>query len=171
MRVQNVLRVLAVALATMTFTLMAIGPWNTGVSKEAKSITPRIAQPTFASHGCQFTLKTAKTAYEPGQSPVVHLTAVNPTGKDATATVWVSLMTAEVTSPLARAMPIPRTAWSKPWCVSLKPGETKTTSLTADVKLGAKQNVTITIGDKEQAIMVKELPVRRGEPLKKAAAK
>jgi hypothetical protein len=171
MRVQNVFGVLAVALATMAFTLVAVGPWNVGVSADAKLIAPRIVQPKFASHGCQFTLKTAKAEYKPGEPPVLDVTAVNTTGKDAEATVWVSLMTTAVPSPLARALPIPRSAWSKSWCVSLKPGETKTTSLTADVKLSAKQNVTITIGDKQQAVMLKELPVRRSEPAKKAAAK
>ena len=60
MRVQNVFGVLGVAVATMVFTLMLLGPWNIGISKEAKSITPRIAQPTFTSHGCEFTLKTGK---------------------------------------------------------------------------------------------------------------
>jgi hypothetical protein len=171
MKVQNVFAVLAVALATMAFTLVAVGPWNVGVSADAKAVSPRIVQPKFASHGCEFTLKTPKATYQPGEPPVIDVTAVNTTGKDAEATVWISLMTTQVPSPLARALPIPRVAWSKSWCVSLKPGETKTTSLTADVKLDAKQNVTITIGDKKQAVMVTELPVRGSKPAKKAAAK
>jgi hypothetical protein len=170
MRVQNVLGVLGVAMATMVFTLMLLGPWNVGISKEAKGITPRIARPTFTSHGCEFTLKTGKPAYKPGESPLVEVTVVNPTSKAVEATVWVSMLSAEVPSRLSRVLTVPRPAWSKPWCVSLKPGETKTTRLTSAVKLAADQDVTITIGDKEQTIMVKELPVRRNEPLKKAAA-
>ena len=57
MKAQNVFGVLGVAGATMAFTLMVLGPWNIGISEEAKSIKPRIVQPKFASHGCEFTLK------------------------------------------------------------------------------------------------------------------
>ena len=170
MRMQNVLGVLSVAGATMAFTLVVLGPWNVGVSKEAKSITPRIVQSTFASHGCEFALKTGKPTYKPGESPVVEVTAVNPTGKAVEATVWVSVQTTDVPSPLSRVMAIPRPAWSKPWSVSLKPGERTTTKLAADVKLAANQIVSITMSDAKRAVMVKELPVRRNELLKKGEA-
>lgn len=171
MRVQNVFGVLGVAAATMTFTLMVLNPWNTGISEEAKGIQPRIAQPKFASHGCEFSLKTGKAEYKAGESPVVEVTAFNPTGKAVEATVWVSMLTGRVPSPMSRTLAIPTVSWSKSLCVSLKPGETKTTSVAADVKLADKQNVTITIGDKKQEVLVEELPVRRSEPVKKGVAK
>jgi hypothetical protein len=176
MRMQNVLGVLGVAGATMAFTLVALGPWNVGVSKEAKSITPTIVQPKFASHGCEFALKTEKPAYKPGESPVVEVTAVNPTGKAIEATVWVGILTTDVPSPMSRVMALPRPTWSKPWSVSLKPGERTTTKLAANVKLAANQVISITISDTKRAVMVKELPVRRNgllkksEPLKKGVA-
>jgi hypothetical protein len=170
MKTQNVLGVLGVAAATMAFTLSVFGPWNTGISEDAKSVQPTILTPKFASHGCEFTLKTAKPAYKPGESPVIDVTAVNPSGKAAETTVWVNVFTAEVPSPLARTLVMPRSAWSKSWCVTLRAGETRTISLASDVKLKAGQNVTITIGDKKQSVLVGELPVRRNEPLKKAAA-
>jgi hypothetical protein len=171
MRVHNVVGVLGVAGATMAFTLMVLGPWRFGISDETKRITPRIMQPKFASHGCDFTLKTGKTEYEVGETPVIEVTAVNPTGKAAEATVWIRLLTAEVPSPFARVMPVPRPSWSKSWSVSLKPGETGKTSLTADVKLAAKQNVMITISDAEREIMVKELPMRGTEHLTKGTTR
>ena len=171
MRVQDVFGVLGVAGATMAFTLVAFGPWNCGVSDDAKGIKPTIVQPKFASQGCEFTVKTGKPEYKPGESPVVDVTAVNPTGKAVEATVWVSVMTTTVRDLLSRTLTAPRPAWSKSWCVSLQPGETKTTQLATGIKLAAKQSVTISIGDKGRAVMVGELPVRRSEPVKKAAAK
>jgi hypothetical protein len=161
MRVQNLLGVLGVAAATMAFTVSLLGPWNLGVSEDAKSIKPTIRQPTFASHGCQFSLKTEKPAYQPGESPVLELTAVNPTGKPVEATVWISVLTTENPLAIARTTPMPQTPWSRPWCVSLKPGETKTTRLASDVKLAANQNVTITIGDAGRKIIAKELPIKK----------
>ena len=168
MRMQNVLEVLGVAVATMAFTLVVLGPWNVGVSKEAKSITPTIVQPKFASHGCEFALKTGKPAYKPGESPVVEVTAVNPTRKPIEATVWVSILTTAVPSPMSRVMAFPRPTWSKSWSVSLKPGERTTTKLAADVKLAANQVVSITMSDTKRAVIVKELPVRRNESTRKS---
>ena len=42
----------------------------------------------------------------------------------------------------------------------MKPGETKTTKLAADVKLAAEQEVSIGISDKKQTVMVEKLSVR-----------
>ena len=171
MKVQNVFGVLGVAAATMAFTLMVFAPWSSGISEEAKSIKPRILQPTFASHGCKFVLKTEKPAYQAGESPAVEVTAANPTDKAVEATVWESILAAEVPSPFSRVLAIPRPTWSKAWSVSLKPGETTTTRLAANVKLTAKQNIMIALSDKERVVMVEELPMRRNTPLMKAAVK
>jgi hypothetical protein len=161
MKRNDVFGVLGVAGATLAFTLSVLGPWNTAASDDAKPIKPRILSPTLASHGCQFTLKTAKATYAAGESPTVELTAFNPTGQTADATVWVTLSATDVPSPLARTLAMLRPVWSKSWCVSLKPGETKTTSLTADAKLGAKQEVTITLRDKQQAVLIGKVPLGR----------
>ena len=72
---------------------------------------------------------------------------------------------------MSRTLAMPRPVWSKPWCVSLKPGETKTTRLAADVKLAANQNVSISMSDKQQTVLVKELPVRRGNAAEKAVSR
>jgi hypothetical protein len=171
MKSQNVLGVLGVAAATMAFTLTVFGPWSTGVSSDAKSIKPRVVQQKFTSHGCQFSLKTEKPEYRAGESPVVELTATNPTDKPVDTKVWVNLLVSDVPSPLSRVLAIPQPKWWNLWHVNLKPGETKTTKLTSDVKLAAKQDVTITMSDKQRTVLVKELPVRRGEPVAKVAAK
>ncbi len=170
MRAKSVFEVAGVAAVTMVFTLVAFGPWNAGISDETRGIKPRILQPHFTSQGCQFGLKTGKPEYQAGESPVIELSAANPAGKAAQATVWVNVLAAEVPSPMLRTLAMPRPVWSKPWCVGLKPGETKTTRLVADVKLAANQNVSISMSDKQQSVLVKELAVRRGTAAKKAVA-
>ena len=96
MRIQSVFEVAGVAAVTMVFTLMGLNPWNAGISDEARGVKPRVLQPHFTSQGCQFGLKTEKTEYQAGQSPVVELTAANPTGKAVEATIWVGILAAEV---------------------------------------------------------------------------
>ncbi len=171
MRVQTVFEVGVVAAATMIFTLSVIGPWNIGVSDESKNIVPRILRPTFPSQGCTFSLKTEKTQYQAGEPLTMELKAVNPTEKAVTATVWIVVSSAKVPSPMSRVMTFPRPTWSKSWSVALTPGETKTAKFVADVKLTADQNISIAMSDKEQTVMVKELPVLRDRAATKDAAR
>lgn len=162
MRGRDVLGVLGVAVATMAFTLVLFGPWSIVASDETPPIKLRIAQPEFTSHGCVFALKTEKPDYQSGESPVVEIEAKNPTDATVEATVWLGLSAADVPSPMARTLAMPRPVWSKPYVVRLNAGETTTAKLDTAVKLAANQNVTITIGDKELAILAGEFPVRNG---------
>jgi hypothetical protein len=168
---QNVLGVLGVAGATMAFALVLFGPWSVGISDDAKCITPKVLSPRFAAHGCEFTVKTGRASYQAGESPTVEVTAANPTDKAVEATAWISIMAGRVPSPLSRTLAMPQPVWKKSWSVSLKPGETKTARFDTDVKLAAKQNVTIMIGDKEQSVFMGTLPLNRVAAPKKAAAK
>ena len=146
----------------MAFTLVLFGPWSIVASDEAPPIKPKIAQPEFTSHGCVFALKTGKPEYQPGESPVVEIEANNPTDAAVEATVWLSLLAADVPSPLSRTLAMPRPVWSKPYTVRLKAGETTTAKLATDVQLAANQNVIVTVGDQERAILAREFPVRSG---------
>ena len=170
MKIRNVLDVLGVAAATMAFTLLAIGPWNTGISDDAKGIKPRIRQPKFTVQGCEFALKTEKPEYKMGQSPNVELSAVNPTAKTVETTVWVTISAVEKASSMSRVLSMPLPVWSQSWSVRLKPGETKTTKFATDVKLAAEQEVSIDMSDKKQTVMVKELSVRADAKKKTAPA-
>lgn len=162
MRGRDVLGVLGVAVATMAFTLVLFGPWSIVASDESTPIRPRIAQPEFTSHGCVFALKTGKLEYQSGESPVVEIEAKNPTDATIEATVWVGLLATDVPSPMARTLAMPRPVWSKPYTVRLNAGETATAKLDTEVTLAANQNITVTIGDKELAILAGEFPVRNG---------
>lgn len=164
MRVHDLMSVLGVAAATAVFTLVLLGPWNVGASDEAAGIKPTILQPEFTSNGCVFTLKTDKPEYAAGETPVLEIQADNPSDKAVTATVWLSIMAADVPSPFARRMAFPQPIWSKPFAVDLKPGETTTTEITADIQLPANQNIMVTLGDAEQTLMATELPVLDGSP-------
>ena len=66
-------------------------PGTSAFPKMQAGIKPKIVQPKFTSQGCEFTLKTGKPEYQAGESPVVELTATNPTGKAVEAKVWVSI--------------------------------------------------------------------------------
>ena len=162
MRVHDMMGVLGVAGATAVFTLVLFGPWSVGASDETPGIEPRILQPKFTSDGCVFMLKTDKPEYRASETPVLEIQADNPTNKAVMTTVWLSILAADVPSPMARTMAIPRPLWSKPFSVSLEPGKTTAARIATDIKLPVNQNIMVTIGDVKQAVMATELPVEGG---------
>lgn len=159
MRLQDVLAVGAAAVVTTAFTLALVAPRDVGAVDATGKITPVIARPQLTSEGCRFVLKADKATYEAGQAPGFELTASNPTGKPATATVWVQVLASAPASPMSRVMPRPRSLWSHQCVVSLAPGETKTLSIASDAKLPAGQRISITLSDKAASILAGGLNV------------
>jgi hypothetical protein len=59
---------------------------------------------------------------------------------------------------------MPRLIWSHECKLTLQPGETKTVTVTADVKLPAGQSIAITMSDRDTSIMARTLSVQSQVP-------
>ena len=157
MKLQAAFVVFATAAVTTVFTVSLLAPGGVGAVDAPARIKSLIVQPRFVSQGCAFALKTDKADYPAGDTPVIELTASNPTDKTVAATVWVNLSASAPASPMARMLPVPKTLWSHPCVVTLKPGESTTLSLKSEAKLPAGQNIAISITDRQRAILATSL--------------
>ena len=152
MRIKDILAVLGVAAATVAFVVMLFGPASVGAVDEVEPLKAAVFPPTLTIEGCQLALKTDKSAYQPGDTPSVIIEAANPTDQPVEVTVALSIMSSSPVSPVSRSLSIPQPMWQGECKVVLGPGETKTFTQATDVKLEAGQNVTISAGDKRQAL-------------------
>lgn len=161
MRTHDILAVLGIAAATTACTVALLAPRGLGAADASQAITPLIAQPRLVAQGCEFVLKTDRPAYEAGAQPEIQITAINTTDKSVEAAVWVNVLASSPASPMARMLPVPRSLWSHKHVVSLGPGEAKTAAVRCECKLPAGQSVSITLSDKDSAVLAGKLPVQQ----------
>ena len=143
MKRQDMLVVAAVAAVTMTFTLVAFGPAGVGAGDDVQTLRAEIRQPTLTSQGCEFALKTDKADYQPGETPTLELTAKNPTDKPVETAVWFNITSSSPRDMLSRMPVMPKPIWIHECKLTLHPGETKTVTVVADIKLPAGQSIAI----------------------------
>ena len=124
------------------------GRWSSGGDKAVKR--------------CLFALKTDKAGSEAGDRPSIEIAASNPTDKPADATVWISILATRPTSPLSRMLPTPRSLWSRPQAFRLKARETKTVTIVSEASLPGGEKISITMSDRNEAILARSLGVRNG---------
>jgi len=153
MKLRSVLTVLGTAAVTAALTVFLAAPWVEGVAQAGPTVKPVIARPQLTSQGCTFTLKTDKASYEAGESPVIEVTAVNPTNKPVSATVWVTISATSPMSPMSRMLPRPSTLWSQEFAFSLKADETKSMKFTCQAKLPPLHDVRIVLSDRKDAVL------------------
>jgi hypothetical protein len=153
MKLRDVLTVLGTAAVTAAATLALLAPRGDGNAQAAPAVQPVISQPQLTSQGCTFTLKTDKTGYEAGESPVIEVTGTNPTDKSVTASVWVGVTVTSPVSRMSRMMPIPTTVWTHEYAFTVPPGESKSISAKCAAQLMPLQNVGILMTDKNAAIL------------------
>jgi hypothetical protein len=172
MKLQGAFVVLATGVVTTVFTVSLLAPRDLDAVDTLARIKPLIVQPRFMSQGCGFVLKTEKAEYEAGDTPAIKVTASNPTDKAVATTVWVNISASAPASPMARMLPVPQVLWSHPCVFNLKPGTSATLSITSEAKLPAGQNISISITDKQRAILATSLstPKRKGPADPPAAA-
>jgi hypothetical protein len=160
MKLQNVTTVLGAAGVTVAVTLALAALWDGGSAQAGPAVKLVIAQPQLTSQGCTFVLKTDRASYEAGQSPVIEVTATNPTDKTVSSSVWVTVTGTSPLSRRSRMLPMPSTLWSHEYVFSLAPGESKPLSATCEAKLPAGQDVRLILGDKKLAgILATDLAV------------
>jgi hypothetical protein len=163
MKLQGAFVVLATAAVTTVFTVSLLAPSGVNAVDTSARIKPLIHQPRLTSEGCEFVLKTDKVDYEAGDTPAIEVTASNSTDKAVTTTVWVNVSASAPASPLSRMLPVPRVLWSHPCVFNLKPGMATKLSITSDAKLPAAQNISISITDKQRAILASSLSTPKGK--------
>jgi hypothetical protein len=168
MKMQNVLTVAGTAGITMAITLMLLGPRNSSPAYAALEMKPIITQPQFRSQGCTFVLKTDKATYEAEQSPVIELTALNPSTNPVDATIWLSIMASAPESAMSRMATRPRTLWSHECVVGLLPKETKKIDVACDAKLPAGQIIYINMTDKKETIRLANPEIRTNSELRQS---
>jgi hypothetical protein len=164
MKWQDMLAVAAVAAATMAFTLVAFGPAGVGAGDNVQTLRAEIVQPKLASQGCEFTLKTDKAAYQPGETPTIELTATNPSDKPVETAVWINITASSPRDMLSRMPVMPKPVWIHECKLTLQAGESKTVSVTADLKLPAGQSIAISMSDRDMTVMARTLSVPRQAP-------
>jgi hypothetical protein len=160
MKPHNLMTVLAAAALTVAVTLGLAALWDGGSVQAGPAVKPVITQPQFTAGGCTFVLKTDQASYEAGQSPVIEVTATNPTDKPVEASVWVTVTATSPLSRRSRMLTLPTTLWSHKYDFSLKPGESKPVSATCAAKLPAGQEVRIILGDKQAGILATNTAVQ-----------
>jgi hypothetical protein len=158
MKWQRVAVVCGTALTTMAFTVMLAAPQCVD-AVGAASVKPVIAQPKFESQKCTFDLKTDKEEYEPGERLALEIGAVNTSQKTANAVVWINVFESAPSSELSRMIAIPKLLWSHECNIRLRPGESKTVGVIVDVDLPEGKQISITLNDKKNEIMTKDLGV------------
>lgn len=164
MKCKDVLAVAAVAAVTMVFTLVAFGPSGVGAGDDVQAVKAEITRPKLASQGCEFTLKTDKPAYQPGETPTFELSAANPTDKPVETAVWINVTASSPRDMLSRMPIMPKPIWIHETKLTLQPGETKTASVTADIILPAGQSIAITMSDRDTTVMARTLSVQSQAP-------
>jgi hypothetical protein len=163
MKLRNVMTVLGTAAVTTAVTLGLAALWAGGRAEAAPAaVNPVIARPELTSQGCKFVLKADKATYEPGESPVFEVTATNTTKQDLKVKVWINVTAVAPTNPMSRMLPRPRSLWSQEDAFFLEPNGTETQKVTCTAKLPAGQNVSVTLGDRQETIMPMNLPVTNG---------
>jgi hypothetical protein len=161
MKLRNVLTVLGTAAVTAAVTLGLADLWAGGRAEAGPAaVKPVIARPQLVSQGCKFVLKADKATYEADESPVFEITATNTTKEDVKAKVWVNVTAVAPTNPMSRMLPRPHSLWSQEVSFSLEPGETNTQKVACMAKLPAGQNVSVTLGDRQETIMPMNVPVQ-----------
>ncbi len=157
MRLQGTFVVLVTAAVTTVFTVSLLAPSGVNAVDTLARIKPLIVQPRFLSQGCEFVLKTDKVDYEAGDTPAITVTASNPTDRAVATTVWLNISASAPASPMSRMLPVPQTLWSHPCVLSLEPGVSTTLSIASEAKLPAGKNISISITDKQRAILATSL--------------
>jgi hypothetical protein len=160
MRLQNLMTVLAAAAVTVAVVLGLAALCDGGSAWAGPTVTPVIAQPQFSAQGCTFVLKTDKPSYEAGESPVIEVTATNPTSQSVDASVWVTVTSTAPMSRRTRMLTLPAALWSHKYDFTLAPGESKPLSATCQAKLPAGQVVNIILGDRQASILATNLGVQ-----------
>ena len=158
---KEILAVLGIAAATMAFTLILTVPAYVGAEDEPPAVEPTIAQPTFTVDGCQFTLTTDKTAYSADEMPTLKITATNPTDEPVDVSVYATMTATTPASLVSRVMILPTALWQEGWSIRLEPGSTKTVELATETKLPAGSLVSISLGDKNQAVLLNQLSIQQ----------
>jgi hypothetical protein len=171
MILRNVVTVLGTAAVTAAVVLTLAGPRGDSAAQAGPAVKPVIAQPQLTSHGCTFVLKTDKASYESDEAPVIAVTATNPTEKPVNATVWVNITATAPASRMSRMLVVARPLWTQDLVFSLKPGETKSMSVTCQARLPAGQDVHIILTDTKNAVLSTSVGVpARGGPNQVAPA-
>jgi len=138
MKWQDVAAVGGTAVATA---LVAVAIFWTGQATATEGQTAEIPWPVLRSRGCEITLRTEQAAYQPGDSPVVKLEAVNPTDSSLSLRATLVMMAQPQASPMSRRMPISRQVWEHECELVLQAGERKTFSIPTNVRVGKNTRV------------------------------
>ena len=120
----------ALVTASVAVALLWMGQ---AVAKEGEQ--PEIQWPVLRHAGCQITLRADKTAYSPGEEPVVRLTAYNPAGSPASIEATLQMLVRPMMAVISRRMPSSKRTWEHKCRIALGAGERKTLTIPTGAKV------------------------------------
>ena len=88
-----------------------------------------------AKEGCEITLRADKTAYSPGEEPVVRLTAYNPAGSPASIEATLQMLVRPMMAVVSRRLPSSKRTWERKCRIALGAGERKTLTIPTGAKV------------------------------------
>jgi len=133
----SVVGVTAVATALAGLVLFWTGP--VVATDGAKAEQP---WPVLREGGVEITLRTDRTAYQPGETPTLELVAANPTQSPVTVEATLRMMVRREPSFISREMPIARPTWERKLPLTLAAGERKAISIPETAKVAAGTDVS-----------------------------
>lgn len=172
MKIQATLGVLGTALVTCALVLAIAerknvdavdGSDDTIAAVGVKGETPAIRHMEVDTAGCHVEVSTDKTEYQPGDSPILKMTAKNLASRRVETSIQLQILAASIPSPFARVMPRPQAVWAGECLVNLAPGESRSFVVKSDTKLAAGQLLTITMTSGDQKAQTSGVKVAGGE--------
>jgi uncharacterized glyoxalase superfamily protein PhnB len=163
------------ALLTMGLGLAVGWPRSSVAKGEASEIRPGIAVPTLQVKGCEVTLRCLKEAYQPGEKPVVIVTAANKSRQPAqlqlVITMWSRNDMDDKERMMSRAGPRMRPSWKGSCSLALKAEETQSKTLETAVPLRAGQIVQFSIEESRNQVTTGEVVAQSAKPTVAATKK
>ncbi len=172
MRIQATLGVLGTALVTCALVLAIAGTRNVGAVDASDSTiaavgvkgeAPAIPHMEMDTAGCRIEVSTDKTEYQPGDSPILTITAKNPGSQPVETSIQLQILAASIPSPFARVMPQAQSVWAGDCLVQLGPGETRSFVVKSDAQLAAGQLLTMAMTSGDQKAQAGGVKVAGGE--------
>ncbi len=148
MKTQDLMKVMTVAVATASLTVMTF--WSGALNAEGDADQPaaQIATPKLTAHGIEVTLVAADgRTLSAAEEPVFELTAVNTTGEAATAAIHIAMTASSPRDMLSRVMRLPSALWQHEQPLVLQPNETKVIRIPVGAKLPVNSMIAVTLGN------------------------
>jgi hypothetical protein len=139
MKWRDVVVVGGTALATA---LVALPILCVGYAIANEGPRPEIQWPVLRASGCEITLRTERTNYREGETPIMELVAANPSGSPVTLEATVRMTAQSPSDMMSRVVRAPRQSWEQRIGIELGAGERRVMPVPTGTPVTAGSSVT-----------------------------